>query len=237
MARPQHMQRHARRGYTLQLALAACVCWILASTGNQLGSKVINFFNPFGGEPEKKTEPPSGEGEKKPEPDNSVLGGMWAKPKQKEMEAQEWEEYDWKDDAYSRQMERLKERKRRKEGRLTPEERQKRLAKIAMWNSAKRQGTGDSVGAVKADGQEVDIAVELQKPLGIDFVERYDGSGRVWVNEVREGFSAFKDGQVGVGDYLAEVNGMRCDGLSFNEVINYIKDAQGEIKFKFRRIF
>ncbi|CAE7704427.1 MPP7 [Symbiodinium pilosum] len=105
---------------------------------------------------------------------------------------------------------------------------------MAMWNAAQRKGVNE-VGA--RDMTTIDIKVKLLKPLGIEFEERANDPGRVWVLRVLEEGSAFKNGEVEPGDFLSYVNGVDVEDKSYDETLQLLVNAEGEIDLVFKRIY
>ncbi|CAJ1434278.1 unnamed protein product, partial [Effrenium voratum] len=123
--------------------------------------------------------------------------------------AEEQQEYDWKEAAYERQMERIAARKRKAQPNYkeTAQERKVRLRKLAMWNAAQRKGMTSVVGREAAT---VDIKVKLAKPMGIEFEKRDEDPNRAWVSGIFKEGSAYENGEVEAGDFLAQVNGVEA---------------------------
>jgi len=169
---------------------------------------------------------PLGEPAKKPE--EAAAGSV---------EGQEPDEKpDWKDAAYQRQLDRINARKRKQspDYKESAYERKVRLRKMAMWNAAQRKGVNE-VGA--RDSATIDIKVKLVKPFGIEFEEREEDPNRVWVGRILEEGSAFKNGEVETGDFLTAVNGQDVEGKPYDEALQYLVDAEGEIDLVFKRIY
>eukprot|EP00440_Ansanella_granifera_P014511 gb/GFBE01015773.1/.p1 GENE.gb/GFBE01015773.1/~~gb/GFBE01015773.1/.p1 ORF type:complete len:230 (+),score=64.63 gb/GFBE01015773.1/:1-690(+) len=223
-----------RRGFraALPLSLLACAALFCWEQIRSLQFEATGFIGPFGGQPDKQEgqQGQQGEGEQ-PQPRLGPNGEVLE-------DGVDYEEFDWKDDAYQKQLDRIALRKKKAQPNYkeTAAEKVKRLQKLAMWNAAQRKGMSETVGAITSQGQVVDIKVTLQKPLGIDFQERDDDSGKIWVGEVREGFSAAADGSVARGDWLSAVNGFEVEKLPFEDALQYIKDAQGDIELTFKRV-
>ncbi|CAL1149332.1 unnamed protein product [Cladocopium goreaui] len=156
-------------------------------------------------------------------------------PAKGEPERVEEQEVDWKDLAYQRQLERIANRKRKAQPNYkeTAEERKVRLRKLAMWNAAQKKGMTDVVGRAETT---VDIKVGLMKPLGIEF-EKYDEEpNRAWVSGIFKDGSAFKNGEIEAGDFLFSVNGKEVDGMPYEEALQNIVDAEGEINLAFSEL-
>mmetsp|Transcript_29907 Transcript_29907/g.56085 ORF Transcript_29907/g.56085 Transcript_29907/m.56085 type:complete len:216 (-) Transcript_29907:107-754(-) len=212
---PDQGKLHARRRPLLVLFIGASAL----ALGSWRSAEARNFFAPLG-EPEKKPEGAPAE----------RVAGQEAPPAEKE------EEYDWKEAAYQRQMEKIAARKRKQQPdyKESAYEKKVRLRKMAMWNAAQRKGVNE-VGS--RDTATVDIKVTLQKPLGIEFEERDNDPNRVWVSNILEEGAAFKDGEVEVGDYLATVNGVDVQNRPMPDALQFIIDAEGDINLVFKRIF
>mmetsp|Transcript_2480 Transcript_2480/g.4271 ORF Transcript_2480/g.4271 Transcript_2480/m.4271 type:complete len:105 (+) Transcript_2480:351-665(+) len=98
----------------------------------------------------------------------------------------------------------------------------------------KKKGMTDVVGRAETT---VDIKVGLMKPLGIEF-EKYDEEpNRAWVSGIFKDGSAFKNGEIEAGDFLFSVNGKEVDGMPYEEALQNIVDAEGEINLVFKRIY
>eukprot|EP00438_Fugacium_kawagutii_P035710 Skav234669 [mRNA] locus=scaffold1131:386375:386614:- [translate_table: standard] len=75
------------------------------------------------------------------------------------------------------------------------------------------------------------------KPLGIEFEKFDEEPNRAWVSGIFKDGSAYKNGEVERGDFLAFVNGKEVDGMPYEEALQNIIDAEGEINLVFKRIF
>ncbi|CAJ1338706.1 unnamed protein product [Effrenium voratum] len=133
-------------------------------------------------------------------------------------------------------MERIAARKRKAQPNYkeTAQERKVRLRKLAMWNAAQRKGMTSVVGREAAT---VDIKVKLAKPMGIEFEKRDEDPNRAWVSGIFKEGSAYENGEVEAGDFLAQVNGVEVDGKPYEEAIQNLIDAEGEVDLVFKRIF
>mmetsp|Transcript_101120 Transcript_101120/g.182506 ORF Transcript_101120/g.182506 Transcript_101120/m.182506 type:complete len:242 (+) Transcript_101120:68-793(+) len=212
--------------------LGLLCCWRELGAGSKELAGIRSqqaFFGPFlGNDPEElrrereamaRPAPPLAEGEEEPE-------------------GYEYVEYDWKEEALKKQLERVEARKNKAKGNITPEDKRKRLLKKAMWASAQRKGLNDGVGAVCATGVEVDLTVTLRKPLGINFIEKEDDEipGRAYIGAIQEGSMAESLEELETGDWLMAVNGIPVADMAFDKSLKYIVDAQGDIKLKFGRV-
>ncbi|CAE7621793.1 unnamed protein product [Symbiodinium microadriaticum] len=200
-----------RRSVRRPLLLASLLCLAVLEALSQAAAQ--RFIGPLG-EPAKKPEEAAG----------SVAG---QEPDEKP---------DWKDAAYQRQLDRINARKRKQspDYKESAYERKVRLRKMAMWNAAQRKGVNE-VGA--RDSTTIDIKVKLVKPFGIEFEEREEDPNRVWVGRIMEEGSAFKNGEVETGDFLTTVNGQDVEGKPYDEALQYLVDAEGEIDLIFKRIY
>ncbi|CAE7229100.1 unnamed protein product [Symbiodinium sp. CCMP2592] len=205
--------RRPRRAGRFLLLLALLYLAVIEA----LGQAQRRFIGPLG-EPAKKPEEAAA---------GSVAGQEPDEPDEKP---------DWKDAAYQRQLDRINARKRKQspDYKESAYERKVRLRKMAMWNAAQRKGVNE-VGA--RDSTTIDIKVKLVKPFGIEFEEREEDPNRVWVGRILEEGSAFKNGEVETGDFLTTVNGQDVEGKPYDEALQYLVDAEGEIDLVFKRIY
>eukprot|EP00931_Biecheleriopsis_adriatica_P010107 TRINITY_DN1111_c0_g1_i2.p1 TRINITY_DN1111_c0_g1~~TRINITY_DN1111_c0_g1_i2.p1 ORF type:complete len:263 (-),score=56.89 TRINITY_DN1111_c0_g1_i2:66-854(-) len=230
----------ARAGTRSLLLLSLVVCASLLLWDDR--QQAVGFL---GADPTKRSDqeqPPKPEGEKPSGPTISEGGLPAQKPSddlQTTVDADGneivYEEYDWTAEAYERQLSRIAERKRRAKGIYTDELKQKKIAKAAMWQAATRKSGAEGVTAVRAEGMVVEIKVLLEKPLGIEFRELEGGSGRVWVGDIQPGASAASNGEIASGDWLGAVNGVKVDDAPFEEALDLIRQAEGEIQLVFKR--
>eukprot|EP00931_Biecheleriopsis_adriatica_P010106 TRINITY_DN1111_c0_g1_i1.p1 TRINITY_DN1111_c0_g1~~TRINITY_DN1111_c0_g1_i1.p1 ORF type:complete len:257 (-),score=55.92 TRINITY_DN1111_c0_g1_i1:66-773(-) len=224
----------ARAGTRSLLLLSLVVCASLLLWDDR--QQAVGFL---GADPTKRSDqeqPPKPEGEKPSGPTISE-GGLPEQQPTLDENGNEiiYEEYDWTAEAYERQLSRIAERKRRAKGIYSDELKQKKIAKAAMWQAATRKSGAEGVTAVRAEGMVVEIKVLLEKPLGIEFRELEDGTGRVWVGDIQSGGSAASNGEVATGDWLGAVNGVKVDDAPFEEALDLIRQAEGEIQLVFKR--
>lgn len=71
------------------------------------------------------------------------------------------------------------------------------------------------------------VAVELTKPMGIVFEENDSEYGGIFVQSLKEGGVAAMNGVVQEGDQLIAVNTENVSGMSFDDALGTIVDAQG----------
>jgi len=144
-----------------------------------------------------------------------------------------YEEYDWKEEAYKRQQERIawRTKKANPNYKETIEEMRKRRQKEAAWDAVQRRGTESVVGSAFTD---LKIVVELEKPLGIEFTARKGGG--VFIEQIQDGFPAkMIRPKIAPGDILISVNDVDVAGLPFDEAIQPIVDAPGIVALTFVR--
>ena len=72
------------------------------------------------------------------------------------------------------------------------------------------------------------VAAELTKPMGIVFEENDSDFGGIFVQSLKEGGAAAQNGALKEGDQLILVNKEKVYGLSFDDALGTIVDAQGE---------
>ncbi|CAJ1355622.1 unnamed protein product [Effrenium voratum] len=78
------------------------------------------------------------------------------------------------------------------------------------------------------------ITVAMEKPLGLEFVENSEKEGRgVMVDKVAAGSNADQTGLLCAGYQLIFVDGRPVHGLSFDDAIQPIVDAQGPVRLTF----
>jgi hypothetical protein len=70
------------------------------------------------------------------------------------------------------------------------------------------------------------VAVELSKPMGIVFEENDSDFGGIFVQSLKEGGAALSIGVLQEGDQLVAVNAEKVSGLSFDDALGKIVDAQ-----------
>jgi len=146
---------------------------------------------------------------------------------------------DWKDEAWKRQQMRLQSRRKRAspDFQMSADEKLMRQRKKAVW---KVMSTRDSEGVLQQDGRDMEdgrlISVDLQKPLGINFME-IDPSNPcgALIAEIAAGMSAAQSDQLDIGDVLVSVNGNQIYGKPMDEAVQPIVEAEGEIKLTFFR--
>merc|ERR1712039_385868 len=144
-----------------------------------------------------------------------------------------YENYDWKEEAFKRQQERIAQRtaKASPNYKETIEEIRKKRQKEAAWEAVQRKGTDGIVGQI--DSQQK-VVVELSKPLGIEFTARKGGG--VIVEQVSPGYAAAEmKPKIKPNDYLITVNDVDVRTLPFEEAIQPIVDAPGMIELTFIR--
>jgi PDZ domain len=71
------------------------------------------------------------------------------------------------------------------------------------------------------------VSVELPKPMGIVFEENDSDFGGVFVQSLKEDGVAQKNGVLQEGDQLVAVNIEKVSGLSFDDALEKIVEAQG----------
>lgn len=152
------------------------------------------------------------------------------------------EEEDWKDAQYRKQMERVKElqRKARPDYRMNPQELLEKQRRKAVWKAMAERGTEQvfdkdfGMGSMKLDGEFV--TVELEKPLGINFLEVNPGAPcGALVGEVADGMAAANCEKIQIGDLLVKVGGYIVQGLPLDEAIQPIIETEGSVKLTFFR--
>lgn len=80
------------------------------------------------------------------------------------------------------------------------------------------------------------VAVALPRPMGIVFEENDESFGGIFVQSIKEGGVADKSGVLMEGDQLVAVNTKPVHGLSFDDALGAIVDAEGEkVKIVFFR--
>jgi C-terminal processing protease CtpA/Prc len=72
------------------------------------------------------------------------------------------------------------------------------------------------------------VSVELPKPMGIVFEENDSDFGGVFVQSLKEDGVAQKNGVLQEGDQLVAVNTEKVFGLSFDDALGKIVDAEGQ---------
>jgi PDZ domain len=72
------------------------------------------------------------------------------------------------------------------------------------------------------------VSVELPKPMGIVFEENDSDFGGVFVQSLKEDGVAQKNGILQEGDQLVAVNTEKVFGLSFDDALGKIIDAEGQ---------
>jgi len=152
------------------------------------------------------------------------------------------EEADWKDGAYRRQMQRVAEIQRKMDPRYqksAPEilEEQRRKA---VWKSMSERSTEQvfdkdfGMGSTQQDGTY--IRVELEKPLGINFLEINPNQPcGAMVGDLAEGMSAKESEKVQIGDLLVKVGPLIVQGQPLEEAIQPIIDTEGSVELTFFR--
>eukprot|EP00933_Yihiella_yeosuensis_P036555 TRINITY_DN30325_c0_g1_i1.p1 TRINITY_DN30325_c0_g1~~TRINITY_DN30325_c0_g1_i1.p1 ORF type:complete len:238 (+),score=51.29 TRINITY_DN30325_c0_g1_i1:80-793(+) len=218
------------------LSLALLGAWLHPGTRARQATTFLGGLPGFGGDEDEKQPKQESKGESAPQ-DRTEM----EKLVESQREGSPEKEPDWreiaKEESYQRQLQRLEERQRRASPNYkeTAEERKKRLQKMALWQSSLSVGTDDVVGKVQVTGQVIEVKVTLPKPLGIDFVEYKGQEGKHVVKQVTEGGSAYRTQEVEAGDCLYAVNDFIVEGIPFDSALQYIIDAQGDVKLTFKR--
>lgn len=86
---------------------------------------------------------------------------------------------------------------------------------------------GHSANFVDAMDEANYVAVELEKPMGIVFEENDSEYGGIFVQSLKEGGFAAKNGVLKEGDQLIAVNKEKVYGLPFDDALGAIVDAEG----------
>jgi hypothetical protein len=71
------------------------------------------------------------------------------------------------------------------------------------------------------------IAVELPRPMGIVFEENDSDFGGIFVQSLKDGGVAQANGVLQEGDQLVAVNTEKVSGMSFDDALGNIVNAQG----------
>jgi C-terminal processing protease CtpA/Prc len=69
------------------------------------------------------------------------------------------------------------------------------------------------------------ITVSLTKPMGVVFEENESDIGGIFVQSLKPDGAAFVNGRLQVGDQLVAVNTKKVSGLTFDEALNAIVEA------------
>ena len=72
------------------------------------------------------------------------------------------------------------------------------------------------------------VAAELAKPMGIIFEENEAEYGGIFVQSLKEGGEAEKNGVLNEGDQLVAVNTEKVSGMPFDDALGKIVEAEGE---------
>jgi PDZ domain len=71
------------------------------------------------------------------------------------------------------------------------------------------------------------LSAALSKPMGIVFEENDAEFGGIFVHSIKEDGAAAHDGSVQEGDQLVAVNTQKVSGMSFDDALGAIIDAEG----------
>ena len=72
------------------------------------------------------------------------------------------------------------------------------------------------------------VSTSLTKPMGLVFEENDEEFGGIFVASLAEGGVAETDGVIKPGDQLVSVNGQYVAGLSFDDALSFIVNAETE---------
>jgi len=152
------------------------------------------------------------------------------------------EESDWKDAAYKRQMQRVAEMQRKTSPgyKMTAQELLEKQRRKAMWKAMSERSTEQvfdkdfGMGATQQDGRY--ITVELNKPLGINFLEVNPNSPcGALIGDMADEMSARESGKLEIGDLLVKVGGVIVQGMPLEEALQPIIDTEGPVSLTFFR--
>mmetsp|Transcript_25780 Transcript_25780/g.29472 ORF Transcript_25780/g.29472 Transcript_25780/m.29472 type:complete len:243 (+) Transcript_25780:133-861(+) len=84
------------------------------------------------------------------------------------------------------------------------------------------------------DIYDIGYDVSVSKPLGIIFGENRDPYGGIVIDDVEPGLNG---GTVGmrIGDQLVSINGQSCVGGDFNDIMELLKETDGELELQLYR--
>jgi len=117
---------------------------------------------------------------------------------------------------------------------ITPEDRVTPIDRWFGWDKAILQGRDESDPFIDSSDELNYVTIQLEKPMGIEFVEnpRQEGGGVV-VGEVRPGYSAHATGVIRTGYHLVVADDTPVFGLPFEEAIRPIIEKEGPVKLTF----
>eukprot|EP00929_Paragymnodinium_shiwhaense_P003296 TRINITY_DN103753_c0_g1_i1.p1 TRINITY_DN103753_c0_g1~~TRINITY_DN103753_c0_g1_i1.p1 ORF type:complete len:225 (-),score=61.38 TRINITY_DN103753_c0_g1_i1:195-869(-) len=153
---------------------------------------------------------------------------------------------EWKDESWRRQQDFLQERLNRfgSNKRASSERILWMKKRQATWRAMAERGSekeflGDDNSALKGLVEQEDgltVTVKLKKPLGLNLAEinPSDPCGAL-IQDISKGYSADEDGTLEIGDVLTGVNGKLVWGKPFEQAIQPIADAEGEVTLTFFR--